>query len=265
MFKLVLIGLSFLLFVATSYSAPKPAAKAVAAKSKVSDIQKIKGPEELDKVLQSELNASELKVLKEKVIHFSNKSVPTLIKAMKSDAYPEKNRWMATFLLGRIMGDKSSAFIARFAEHPNWVMRLASLKTLLALKQDKYKSIYVKSLSDKSLIVRVQALDNINHLKIKDASSHVWAMLYDKSNYSGQGKQLKRTNIIKEVIKTIGDLEFKKAEAPLLSMIQNKKYQDIHNEIDYSLSKIHGKKSPVGNLSKKQHFWSRIALNNKTI
>ena len=76
---------------------------------------------------------------------------------MKSDKYPEKNRWVATFLLGRIMGKKSSSFVSRFVEHPNWVLRMASLKTLLALKEERYQKKYIKALKDNSFIVRTQA------------------------------------------------------------------------------------------------------------
>ena len=70
--------------------------------------------------------------LKQETLKYSGKSVSAaLIEVMKNGKYPDKNRWVATFLLGQIMGEKSAPFIAKFFKHPSWVMRMASLKTML--------------------------------------------------------------------------------------------------------------------------------------
>ncbi|MGB0454882.1 MAG: HEAT repeat domain-containing protein, partial [Bacteriovoracaceae bacterium] len=87
-----------------------------------------------------------LEKLKRSTLRYSGKAVPALVQVMKESRFPEKNRWIATFLLGKIVGVKSAPFIAKFSNHPNWVMRLASLKTLLALRQTQYTSIYQKAL-----------------------------------------------------------------------------------------------------------------------
>ena len=194
------------------------------------------------------------------------KSVPALIQIMKSSKYPDKNRWIATFLLGKIMGKKSAPFISKFLSHPNWVMRLASLKTLLALGEKNYGKKFADALRDKSYIVRTQALENIRKMQLKKFSANVWQMLYDKRNYYGpKGKTKKRANIIKEVVKTIGVLKFIKAKDPLLKMVQKKRYEDLFDEISNSLEKITGKEVPKGNKNVKRRFWSRVAINNKII
>lgn len=194
------------------------------------------------------------------------KSVPALIEVMKSTKYPDKNRWIATFMLGKIMGKRSAPFIAKFLKHPNWVMRLASLKTLLALGEKKYGKDFANALSDKSYVVRHQALDNIAKLRLTEYSPKVWQMLYAKDNYySPKDKKKKRTNIISKVVKTIGDLKFEKAKEPLLKMVQKKRYEDIFEEINSSLEKITGKEVPEGNKNVKRRFWSRVAINNKTL
>lgn len=209
------------------------------------------------------LATQDMKKLKKHVLSLSGKSVPALITVMKNDKFPDKNRWMATFLLGKIMGAKSAPFISKFSDHPNWVMRMASLKTLLALKQTQYTDIYSKLLKDKSMIVRYQALENIGRMNLTGLAPNVWAMLYDKKNYhlnKESKSQKKRTHIIKSVIKTVGSLKFKKAEKPLLSMIQKKKYVDIHSEIDVALSQITGKKSPKDSLQQKKRYWQKYSL-----
>jgi len=203
--------------------------------------------------------------LKNKTLALTQKAVPTLIKVIKSADYPDKNRWIAMFMLGRIMGKKSSNFISKFSAHPNWMMRLASLKVLLALDQKQYKGLYTRLLKDKAMIVRHQALDNIKQMDLKELAPYVWAMLYDKSNYAGSEGARKRAHIIKEAIKTCGDLEFKASKKPMLKMISDKKYVDVFSELDYSLNKLSAQKSPDDSLKAKKHFWTRKSIENKVI
>lgn len=208
---------------------------------------------------------SALENLKKKTLDQKQKAVPVLTYVMKTKGFPDNNRWVATFMLGRIMGVKSAPFISKFAFHPNWMLRLASLKTLLALDQKEMKGVYTKLLKDKAMIVRVQALENIRKMKLKELAPYVWAMLYDKKNYVASEGSRKRGNIVKTIIKTMGDLDFSKARKPMLTMIQKKKYSDIHEELDYALSKISTKPSPKGNLSVKKHYWNKMAISEQTI
>lgn len=207
----------------------------------------------------------QLAQLKLETLNHGGQSVEALIEVMKNGKYPDKNRWVATFLLGQIMGEKSAPFLAKFLQHPHWVMRMASLKTMLALKQKDYSKNYVALLKDDSFLVRAQALDNIRQLGLKETAPNVWAMLYDKKNYyqptmNGKALKSKRSNIIKSVILTIGDLKFEKARLPLIKMIQKDRYNDIFPEIDRSLSKITGLTSPADNKAKRI-YWQRMALN----
>lgn len=221
----------------------------------------------LQKYLVDYSDKNQMAALKAETLKHGGQSVEALIEVMKNGKYPDKNRWVATFLLGQIMGDKSAPFLAKFLRHPNWVMRMASLKTLLALKQAEYGSHYAMLLSDDSFIVRSQALENIRALKIKKSAPSVWAMLYDKKNYyqptlNGKELKTKRSNIIKSVILTVGDLQFAEAKEPLLKMIQKDKYNDIFPEMDVALSKITGKRSPGGDLKSKRVFWQRQGLDS---
>ena len=197
--------------------------------------------------------------LKAETLKLQQDAVPLLTYVMKTDDFPDNNRWVATFMLGKIMGKKAAAFISKFSFHPNFMLRLASLKSLLALNQVQYKGIYSRLLKDKAMIVRVQALENIRAMKLTSLAPYVWAMLYDKENYSMSEGVRKRGSIIKTVIKTMGDLGFEKAKKPMLTMIQKKKYSDIHEELDYSLSKLSESPSPSGDLSIKRHFWKKQA------
>lgn len=220
----------------------------------------------LQKYMVNYSDKNQIALLKNETLKHGGQSVEALIEVMKNGKYPDKNRWVATFLLGQIMGDKSAPFLAKFLKHPNWVMRMASLKTMLALKQTDYGSHYAQLLSDDSFIVRSQALDNIRSMKISKSAPQVWAMLYDKKNYyqptmNGKALKAKRSNIIKSVILTVGDLKFEEAKLPLIKMIQKDKYNDIFPEMDLALTKITGQKSPGTDGKAKRLFWQRMALN----
>lgn len=204
-------------------------------------------------------------MLKRNAFRHKQKAVPTLIKVMKESKYPEQNRWHATMLLAQVMGAKSAPFIAKFTVHPHWMMRVAALKALLGLKQAEYTAVYAKALKDPSLIVRVQALDNISQLKINSLAPNVWNMMYDQSNYTGEIGARKRTSIVKSIIRTIGDVKYKEAKKPLAKLIQKPKYQDLIEELDYSLEKITGETSP-NSVDQRRKFWSKVALtDSKTI
>lgn len=215
--------------------------------------------------LKESKKRSYLSKLKEETLKQKQKAVPTLIKVMKSNKFPEENKWVATYMLGKIMGKKSADFISKFSKHPSWMMRLASLKVLLHLQQDQYKGIYARALEDKSLIVRHQALQNIKEMKISSLAPYVWKMLYNKANYVGTKGERKRANIIKEAIKVVGELGLKQAKEPMLKMMQKKKYKDVHEELDYSLSKLYGESSPKGSMNLKKNYWSKVAMKETKI
>ncbi len=140
------------------------------------------------------------------------------------------------------------------------------MKALLALNQGQYEKKYAEALKDEALLVRLQSLENINKLGLSNLSPNVWAMLYDQKNYYQNKKQTKkRANIIKKIILTVGDLKFKKAQEPLLKMIQKPKYEDIFDEMDYALSKIAGKKSPEGSMKMKRYYWSKLEISSREI
>tara|TARA_R110000868_G_scaffold117600_3_gene312204 strand:+ start:893 stop:1705 length:813 start_codon:yes stop_codon:yes gene_type:complete len=214
----------------------------------------------------SSKEAKQWQELKHDVLRSGGKSVPVLLEVMKNDAYPDKSRWLATFLMGQIMGKKASSLLVKFTQHPNWVLRMASLKTLLALKDKSHADAFARALRDDSFLVRRQALDNISHMELKDYAAHVWAMLYDKRNYyEGKPGEKEGTNLVKRAVRVVGDLKFDKALKPLFAMLQKDKYKDIHADIRYALEKITGKITPKASADIQQRFWKQTALSYQTI
>ena len=229
--------------------------KAAFSKSEVAGVKK-----ELLAKLKHPLKQKEVKEAKALILKHGGKSVEALVEVMKNGQYPELNRWIATFMLGRIMGKKASPFLVKFLKHPHWPMRVAALKTLLALREKRFASAYAHALSDKSMLVRKQALENVKKLSLKQTAPMVWAMLYDKKNYHFGKNGKKGTHFVKDIVKTIGQFRFKKATKPLLGMIQKDRYKSIFFEIEYALREITGKKIPRGGIEAKRRYWKKVAL-----
>lgn len=251
------LSLALLLSVsAFAASTPKPAPKVAQ--------QDVISLERLENMFMMDASTPGLApMIKRHTLKHQGKAVPLLIKVMKEEKYPEHNRWQATMLLGQVMGKKSAPFIAKFIDHPHWMMRLASLKALMGLRQSEYHAVYAKALKDPSLIVRVQALDNISKMNISAMAPQVWNMMYDQSNYSGNAGKRKRTSIVRAIIRTIGDLKFEKAQKPLAKLMQKPKYQDLIEDLDYSLEKITGENSPNSTADARRKFWaSKLAASS---
>ena len=215
--------------------------------------------EKLKKVYDKALEKNRLE---QDILKASGKAVPVLIEVMKSDSFPDANRWLATFLLGKIMGKKASPFIVKFTDHPLWTLRMAALKTLLALGDTRYAKDYARALKDDALLVRGQALENIVRLNLKGEAPSVWAMLHDKRNYYDQKKKEGKTHIVKSIIRAVGQLELDPALGTLVSMIQKDEHLDIYPDIEYSLHRITGKKRPSGGIQDRRRYWSRMANGN---
>ncbi len=208
---------------------------------------------------KDEASSGHMTALEKKTLTAGNKAVPVLIEVMKSSSYPERKRWMATFMLTRIMGGKAAPFIARFTDHPHWMMRTAGLKSLLILKEKKYAPLYVKALNDPALIVRIQALDNIRTLGLSTYADEVWSMMFKADNYTGGPKGKRISNLIRSVIRTSGEFKHPKARKAFVSMINKDRYNAVFDDLDYALSKSFGVKSPGGDKKARRAFWNKRA------
>tara|TARA_B100000925_G_scaffold87749_1_gene63212 strand:+ start:4742 stop:5350 length:609 start_codon:yes stop_codon:yes gene_type:complete len=183
----------------------------------------------------SKKNVAELK----RLIKINPKrNVPVLFSVMKNDKMPEQSRWLATILIGKTLGKRSIDYLAKYTVHPQVILRLASLKSLLSLEAGMKADIFEKALFDKSLLVRKQALEAIRKLKIQTAESSLLNMLIDKKNYYIKNKKLKRSPIIKDVIQTIGELRLKGSKKILLRLRNKESYQDLYPVLDYAISRM---------------------------
>lgn len=206
------------------------------------------------KDFSKELSANDISAVRKKAIEIGPKSVADLIKVINDKGYPLKSKWHSIFLIGQIIGDQSIPYLEKISNHKNWMLRLASLKTIAKLN-NKTSDVYKKLLKDKAMIVRFEALDSIERLKLSHLSKSVWNMLYDDRNYSKSEGKRKRSDLIKKVIKVVGNLKFEDAKKPLLKMVKDQKYNDIFTEIDYSLAKIMNKKSKGNTIEAKRLYW----------
>ncbi len=205
--------------------------------------KKISSSSELKNEFQSKsILRKDLEFLREKSLALAGQAVPVLLEVMKQPSYHLKKRWVATFLLGQIMGKKAGPLLIRYTEHPEWMMRMAALKTLRGIKFEKETSFYSKVLQDKSYLVRKEALLSIAQIKDKNLGEDVWKQIFKKDNYKKTKKGFFRTELVGLAIRTLGDIGHDGHKSELKKMLDKKRYQDIHNDIRYALDKFSGSK-----------------------
>ncbi len=194
----------------------------------------------IKKILKKDsITPQQAKKIQKLFFKLDNKAVPTIIEIMKSDKYPDKNRWLATLTLARVMGEKSLPFIKKFLRHPNWMMRLSALKVMRMFKDQSSNQDVEKMLFDKSLLVRVEALEMINSLKNKKSAKSVWKMMYDKKNYQKFSKsKVVPTEVISRILKTIKTLEYRKAKPALVKLQNEKKFSSLSSEIQNTINAL---------------------------
>ena len=165
-------------------------------------------------------------------------NVPILFSVMKDQKMSEQSRWLATVLVGKTLGKKSIDYLAKYTMHPEVILRLASLKSLLSLEARNQSTVFKNALFDKSLLVRKQALEAVKKLNLKDAEPQLLKMLVDKKNYFTKNKKLKRSPIIKEIINTIGALKLKKTKKLLITLRKKAGYEDLYPSLDMAISRL---------------------------
>lgn len=204
------------------------------------------------------ITKADLKKIKQQTLAMAQKSVPTLVQVIKSKDYSDRSRWLAIFMLGRVMGRKSADYIAHYTRHPNWMLRVAALKVLTALDQKQFISLFGQRLKDKSMVVKIQALESIQKLKLSRLGPYVWKMLFDENNYVKTAGKRKRTQVIAKAIRTLGAIEYKAAQKPLLAMTQSRRYNDLFEHVDWSLNQISKNSSPQNApIGERRKFWAK--------
>lgn len=208
----------------------------------------------LDVLLKTEWKKNvDFSSLSHQTLNFGPKAVPVLLNAMKKKSYPVQNRWIAMFSLTKLMGKNSSKVLSKFTKHPDWMMRLGALKCLLFLKEKSYAKDYALLLTDKSLVVRQQALKNIHQLNIKENAKDVSNLLAE-INFD---KTASDDPVVDMTLLTLAKLGHKQSIPTLVDMLKAERFKKNSATIDFSLEQLTGKKSPNGDLNSKIAFWSR--------
>lgn len=130
---------------------------------------------------------------KKKVYQKGKYAVPTLVKVIKEESAPIQGRWVATFLLGKIMGKAAIPFLQKLLQHPHWAMRLAGLKTLFKVNEQNPIKILKIALEDPSMLVKYEALGLIKDFRIHEMITDVRGMLLEEETKEKGNPQLIRT------------------------------------------------------------------------
>ena len=184
------------------------------------------------------LDKKQIEKIKKELNENPKLNIPVLFSVMKDKKHSEQSRWLATLLVGKALGKKSINYLSNYVSHPDVILRLASIKSLLSLEAKSKRKVFEKALFDKSLLVRKEALRAVRLLNLKKSAPSLMKMLLDKNNYYVKNKKLKRSEIIKQVISTLGDLKYSKAKGLFIKLRGKSGYEDLYPSIDYALSKF---------------------------
>lgn len=203
--------------------------------------------------------ADDFKRLAQQTWGLGSASTPLLLEVMKSPAFPDQNRWVATMSLGKVMGKNASKVLVRFLEHPYWMMKLAALKALTALKVKEPGAVanYEKLLKDNSLVVRSSAVQTMKLLELKQSASHLVTLLQDERNYTQQAGQRQSTDIIDQTVIILGQWKYDPAKELFKKLMLREDSMTLSYALDYSLEQMTGKNSPRGDLESKKNFWKQ--------
>ncbi len=142
---------------------------------------------------KNELLKIEGEELKKRFLKLGSPAMTLLTKVIRENFYPVHSRWSVFFFIGQLMGKKSQNDLVKLTENPLWLLRLVTLKTLLHIKADNLVPIYAKKLKEESCQVKVQNLENGKH---------------------------KRSEIIKQALKTLADFKYLPMTKGLVKMIK---------------------------------------------
>lgn len=162
-----------------------------------------------------------------------------LLSELKSDKINDKKRWRAGMEIIKKLGVKSLPLMRKLGEHPDWMLRLLSLKAIRLLKDKTSLSLIERSLFDKSGLVRVEALDLLGDWKIKKSGRKIWKMLSDKKNYlKSNNKTFANKMVVSKIIETIKILKYSRVKKHLLNLRNKKEFKAVALEIDETLKSL---------------------------
>ena len=193
----------------------------------------------LESILQRDkLSSQDLEAVRKALRDNPKDSLRTFMSVISNKEFPDRSRWLSLILISKTMGRKSVPLLAKYLEHPNWMLRSAAIKSLKSLKVSDKNDLYRKLLKDKSYIIREQALDVISTLKIKSLKYDVLEMFGDKTNYIKTTNGLKASEVLKKVIKTLVALDTKESISLLRRLKKSQLASNIHNQIDLAIKQI---------------------------
>ena len=170
-----------------------------------------------------------------------------------------KERWFAVMAVTKLQGSQALGNLKKWAEHPEWFVRLASLKALsyLDLNESTYPtSLVMKRLKDKSILVRDGALEVLGRWCLPQTQSKILGVIDDQEHFRKKHPLFIR----KRAVDVIGQCGFSSVETKkrLVQLFEEENFYDIHSATHQTLQLLTQRKLPFMNDGKKLFTqWSR--------
>lgn len=148
---------------------------------------------------------------------YGTESVFPLVEIAKNRAFQERHRYIALMAAAKIGGSESSKLLSSLLTDRSWVVRSGTLR---ALRSTSDAEVAVKSmdlLKDKALVVRLEAVDTVAHLKPK-GWEHALLQVIDRPENYVRGRALWVPGRILKALKQCDDPKL--AQAAILPKLK---------------------------------------------
>lgn len=121
---------------------------------------------------------------------FGTNAVSPLLTLARDASLPDDRRYIAVMAAAQLGGLAGAPQIHPLLEDRSWMVRSASLKALGALRHPASARPVMKSLKDRALVVRLQAVETLEQLNPPGVETALLDTLTYDPNFSANGKAL---------------------------------------------------------------------------
>lgn len=137
---------------------------------------------------------------------YGTESVLPLVEIAKNRAFQERHRYIALMAAAKIGGTASSKWLSSLLSDRSWVVRSGTLRALRSTDDVEIASKSLDLLKDKALVVRLEAVDTVAHLKPKGWEQALLRVMDRPENYV-RGRALWVPNRALKALKQCDDLK----------------------------------------------------------
>ncbi|MCC7441725.1 MAG: HEAT repeat domain-containing protein [Bdellovibrionales bacterium] len=114
---------------------------------------------------------------------YGTAAVPHLLKIARDRTAPDPDRYISTLAVARLGGGATAEWLAPLLKDGSWMVRMAALRALTVLREQRTAPLVLALLRDPALVVRREAAEAVAVLKPAGSAEALLESLKDHGNY----------------------------------------------------------------------------------